>query len=411
MKISKSQKVIYIMISVLIAVVFWLYVDNTGSNERDIRLYNVPVTFVGATDELADRGLMLISGEDTRIDLQLQGRRQVISKINKSNVRIEADVSDITSTGLHTLTYSIIYPSNISPSSVTVVSASLYTVTVEVGELFSKEVQIVADIKGSVADGYMLRECTVEPETLQISGTEEEVSAVDHALVKVVLNQATSSYSEYLPYSLIDSNGSEISSSHLRCSNDKVRVEVPVVTLKELPLVVNFTESGGSREADMTYTISPEQITVSGEKNTLDKLDVISLAQIDLSQVMGDDTLEYEIPIPGGCTNESGTDTAKVTIRFKNMKTATYECSGISFTNVPEGYSATAITQAIDVTLRGKESALAKISAQNIRLVVDLTDMSSASGTYLAKAKVYVDGSDAVGAIGTYQIAYQLKKS
>ena len=80
MKITKSQKAIYIVISVLIAVVFWLYVDNTGVNERDVRLYNIPITFVGEQDELADRGLMLVSGEDTTVDLRLRGRRQVVSK-------------------------------------------------------------------------------------------------------------------------------------------------------------------------------------------------------------------------------------------------------------------------------------------------------------------------------------------
>ena len=52
MKISKSQRAVYIMISILVAVVFWLYVDNTGANQRDVRLYNVPVTFVGAEDDL-----------------------------------------------------------------------------------------------------------------------------------------------------------------------------------------------------------------------------------------------------------------------------------------------------------------------------------------------------------------------
>ena len=62
MKISKSQRAVYIMISILVAVVFWLYVDNTGANQRDVRLYNVPDTFVGAEDDLAERGLMLTAG-------------------------------------------------------------------------------------------------------------------------------------------------------------------------------------------------------------------------------------------------------------------------------------------------------------------------------------------------------------
>ena len=181
---SKSQKAVYIVISVLVAFVFWLYVDNTGSGERDIRLYNIPVTFVGESEELADRGLMLVSGDDTTIDLRLQGRLSVISKINKNNIKIQVDVSNIISTGAHTLNYKLVYPDNVSQNSVSVVSASLYAVTVEVGELYSKSIEIMADVNGAVADGYMLHECKITPEKLVISGREEDVNKIDHALVE-----------------------------------------------------------------------------------------------------------------------------------------------------------------------------------------------------------------------------------
>lgn len=411
MKISKSKKGIYVVISILIAVVFWLYVDNLGANESEIRLYNIPVTFVGENEELADRGLLLTSGGDTTIDLQLQGRRQAIFKINKSNIKVLADVRNITSTGAQMLDYTLSYPSNVSPSSVTIASASMYKIPVEVGKLYSKNIQIVTDVSGSLPDGYMLHECTLSPETLTISGTEEAVNRVDHALVHVELNGATTSYSEYLSYQLIDTQGNPVEQSSLRCSEDKVRVEVPIVTLKELPLAVEFSESSGSRAADISYDISPKTITISGDETTLDKLDELVVAQIDLSQVLGDDTLEYEIPLPGGCSNESGTETAKVSIRFKNMQTQTYSCSNISFANVPEGYHVAAVTQNIDVTLRGSGAALSKISANNVRIVVDLGDLSAASGTYTAKAKVYVDGAEDVGAISTYQVGYRLSRS
>ena len=411
MKISKSQRAVYIMISILVAVVFWLYVDNTGANQRDVRLYNVPVTFVGAEDDLAERGLMLTAGEDTKIDLRLQGRRQVVAQLNKNNVKIQVDVRNLMSTGTHTLSYSILYPNSISPNSVTVVSASLYMVTVEVSELHSKTIDVVADINGSVPDGYMLRECVVTPSTITVSGTKEDIAEVDHALVEVTLNGATSSYSEYLSYSLIDIKGNPVVNPKLRCSDDKVRLEVPVVTLKELPLEIDWVESGGSQKSDISYTISPKSIMVSGDESLLNQLDSIQVAQVDLSQVMGDDTLEYDIPLPNGCINESGTDTVKVSIRFRNLQTKTVECSSISFTNVTEGYTASAVTQSLDVTLRGTDAELAKVDGKNVRIVVDLSEMSAAVGTYTAKAKVYVDGTESVGAIGSYQVGYRLQRS
>ena len=407
---SKSQKAVYIVISVLVAFVFWLYVDNTGSGERDIRLYNIPVTFVGESEELADRGLMLVSGDDTTIDLRLQGRLSVISKINKNNIKIQVDVSNIISTGAHTLNYKLVYPDNVSQNSVSVVSASLYAVTVEVGELYSKSIEIMADVNGAVADGYMLHECKITPEKLVISGREEDVNKIDHALVEISLQNATTSYSEYLHYTLIDTDGNAVNNDKIKVSEDKVCVEVPVVILREIPLDVEFIENGGSSKDNIDYSIVPESIMVSGEEQALDKLESITLEKIDLSRLMGDETLEFEIPIPGGCINESGTNTAKVKIQFKGVTTKTYECGNITFSNVPEGYKITAVTRAIDVTLRGKQEILDQLDGNDIRIVVDLADKTPANGTYTEKAKVCVEGGDDVGAIGTYQIGYRLKK-
>ena len=410
MRDIKSQKAICVVFSVLIAIIFWLYIDNMSDNERDIRLYNIPVTFVGEMDTLAERGLMITSGDDTTIDLRLRGHRQVVSKINRGNISVAVDVSHILSTGTHTLEYKISYPSNVSQNSVSLVSANIYRVTIEIGELHTKIVDVRADVKGAVPDGYMMHECVVTPEYLTISGTKDAVEKVDHAEIEVTLHNATTSYSEYLGYRLMDVEGNVVNDPKLRVSDTNVRVEVPVVTLKELPLAVEFVESNGSREKDIAYDISPKTIVISGDKTTLDKLDAITVARVDLSSVMGDDTLSYEIPLPAGCINESGKDIAKVDIQFKNMQTETYECEHITFINIPEGYVPTAVTQSIDVTLRGTRSVLRDIAPQQIRIVVDLTGKSAASGSYTAKAKVYVDGAVDAGAIGTYQIGYQLKR-
>ncbi len=199
---------------------------------------------------------------------------------------------------------------------------------------------------------------------------------------------------------MIDTDGNAVNNDKIKVSEDKVCVEVPVVILREIPLDVEFIENGGSSKDNIDYSIVPESIMVSGEEQALDKLESIILEKIDLSRLMGDETLEFEIPIPGGCINESGTNTT----------TKTYECGNITFSNVPEGYKITAVTRAIDVTLRGKQEILDQLDGNDIRIVVDLADKTPANGTYTEKAKVCVEGGDDVGAIGTYQIGYRLKK-
>lgn len=110
--------------------------------------------------------------------------------------------------------------------------------------------------------------------------------------------------------------------------------------------------------------------------------------------------------------NESGRDTATVEIKFNHdMLTKSVVSSNISFVHVPEGYRASAVTQAVNVTVRGTREELEHVSDQNVRIVVDLAGVSSSGGTYTAKGKVYVDGTENTGAIGTYQIGYSLKRA
>ena len=62
----------------------------------------------------------------------------------------------------------------------------------------------------------------------------------------------------------------------------------------------------------------------------------------------------------------------------------------------------------LEVTLRGPAAELADVTAHNVRVVGDLTDISAQAGSYTVPATVYVDGAEDVGAIGSYQITVQI---
>ena len=139
---NKSRKAIRIVISILVAIALWVYVDRGLSVEVTMKVKNVPVEFSGEDTTLADKNLMLLSGYDTTIDLVLKGPRSELRKLDKSKVRIVADTSSIQETGQQTLTYQVYYQDDIQRSKISVDHASAYSVTVTVGEMDSKTVPI-----------------------------------------------------------------------------------------------------------------------------------------------------------------------------------------------------------------------------------------------------------------------------
>jgi len=116
---DKSRKVIRIVISILVAIALWVYVDRGLSVEVTMKVNNVPVEFSGEDTSLAEKNLMLLSGYDTTIDLVLKGPRSELFKLDKSKVRIVADTSTIQETGQQTLSYQVYFQDDIQRSKIT----------------------------------------------------------------------------------------------------------------------------------------------------------------------------------------------------------------------------------------------------------------------------------------------------
>jgi len=62
------------------------------------------------------------------------------------------------------------------------------------------------------------------------------------------------------------------------------------------------------------------------------------------------------------------------------------------------------MTTSLAVTVRAPEDVISQITAENVRVVVDLTNYKATSGTVAVPAKIYVDGFSNVGAVGEYVV-------
>jgi YbbR domain-containing protein len=157
--------------------------------------------------------------------------------------------------------------------------------------------------------------------------------------------------------------------------------------------------------------VTPSSISISGDAETLTNLNQIVLGTIDLSQFLNATTQTFKIALPNGTTNLTGTTEATVNVTISGLDSQHMNASNIQVSNVPAGYTATAVTANVDVVLRGKTDALLKITPDNVRIVADLSQLGETTGIYSVLAKVYVDGDmTGVGAIGEYKITVSIIK-
>ena len=411
---DKTNKLLYIGLSLLIAVIFWFFVDSEQGHNTTQTYYNIPVEFIGETDTLPSRGLMLTTGADATVDLELRGPRTVISDLSREDITLQVDLTSITATGTFSMTYDLLLPDEIPRSSVTTERASRSTITVTIEELFEKTVPVKVSVAGEVADGYiyMAERMIAEPSELTLSGREEDVDQVVSAQVMLDLSGATSSVNQEFDYILLDGQGNEVSGENITVSSRRIEISAPVYLVKTLELTVDFTESPGSALEDLQdWYLGVTSIEVAGEAANLEGVDDILLATVDLSTLLSDTEMPLEITIPAGCVNISGFTSTTLTILFKDtLETRAFTVSNISAIGLSQTQNFSRMTNSVEVLLRGDAQELEQVTADDIRIVVDLTPYED-NGTYSVPAVVLVDGHSNVGAVGTYSVACRITSS
>ena len=74
-------------------------------------------------------------------------------------------------------------------------------------------------------------------------------------------------------------------------------------------------------------------------------------------------------------TNQTGVNEVTVSIRFTGLKTKELTIERFEALNVPEGLNVEIINANLTVKLRGPEAEIAALTEENVRAVVDFTNL------------------------------------
>jgi YbbR domain-containing protein len=406
-----DSKVLYAVLSVIIAVALWFYVVSLEDNTVTRQVTNIPVQFVG-TDVLESRGLMIV-GETPTVSLTVTTAYSTFPKL-KDSVSVTVDVSSIAAPQEYSMGYNVTWPSNLA-NSIQEDSRTPTNVTFTVARYAEQEKEVRGVFNGTVAEGYLQGDADdflFSPATIVVSGAEDLVNQVAYAQVVIDGDDLTESVSGEYSYTLMSNSGEVLEGLDVECSVDTIYATFPIWATAEVPLSVNFIYGGGATEDNVTYEISESTIMISGNRDDMAGIEEIELEPIDLTEVQSGDEITRKIPLANELNNLSGYTEVTITVYIKNVDTINVETSNITCDHVPDGWTAELITKAITVTIRGPKEELDAISGDSIRVVADLTDINQAAGQYTITARVYLDsvGSEA-GVLGSdYRVVVTLSQ-
>ena len=393
---------LYLILSFILAIFLWFYVMGIQDPTISETFYGVSVNMVGEDTLYQNNGFTVMSKiEDSTVNVRLSGKRSVILKVNPQDIYVEADLSRIAKAGTTSLNCTVVPPD----STLTVENLSDIRVQVNVDALITAQIPVKLEFKTELTENEIVGTTSVSPETITVRGAESELSGISFALVSPE-NAVTDSYYDELPFTFVDSSMEPVETAYTTTVSNRVKVSIPILEKKVLPLEVHIAEGGGLLRENVDVAISPNQITIAGEKSVVDGMNALVLKDVDLSAVTKSSSSTEDIVLDEGLVNISGVNTATVKITLLNVseKTMIVPATQISIINAPQGFDVTVLESDLQLVIWGGNSLVSVVKNTNVNFIVDLTGVSD-SGEYSLNVQVsFRDLTATPRVVGSYKV-------
>lgn len=339
----------------------------SNGNSQTERLSSIPVEIL--MDEEED---YVVSGIPENVVVDLEGANSAITPIiRQSTLDVYADLREY-GPGVHEV--ELQYSGAAENVEVYIEPSTVEAIIEERAvEEFTVEIDYLNE--SQMGAGYEVAAAAVEPETVTIASSESVVESVEAVKAYVNLEGAEASIEEReVPVNVYDSQGNELD---VRVEPETVLVSVELQNPnKEVP--VDITTTGELAEGLVlnSVTANPSEVTVFASEETLQDVTEISTEPINLSQVTESGEMEVSLEVPAGI-RAIDRKQVSITMEIDEVDSSTFEDIEIEAQNLDEEQTmrfANEEASAMEVKVFGRKDELSELTANDIRLSVDLRE-------------------------------------
>ena len=281
MKWMKEHDVFLRALSLIIAIFLWSYVMRVDNPDKTEEYRNVTVQLEGLS-QLTDNGLVLLSGSSETISIKVSGKRDSILNMRKEYITATASVSSITEPGEYTLNYK----TALDASGVTITEKSPSQIRVVVDRMTKISVPVRTSLTGELPEKCTVSDYQTSPDAVTVSGPESILQTVSAARVTYDLSGVTGSVQTTVAYTLVDSQGNEVTDSHITADTPSTLLTVNIKRNDYIPLTVNLIGSPYLSADQVRYRVEPESVQLTGAPEVIAELNQINLGSVSLQDVL-----------------------------------------------------------------------------------------------------------------------------
>lgn len=396
-RLMKNRKFL-IVLSLVLSFVIWYGFKQYYNPTSTRNIKNVPISFDISNTAVASNNLEIITADAEDVEVVITGRTANIMKYSAADITITPSLVDINKAGEYTVALN--YTKSSILSDFDVVSITPKTVTIFVDSVATRTFdKIVPEANGITApDGSGLIKETpyitdAGNSTLTVSGAQTKVDKIDKVVLRTDKNKEISATAQFeAEIVLLDKKGKEISKSGLDLSFEKANITVSISKTKEVN--VNAVFNNAPEKLFCDYSLDVSKVTLIGDPKTLDSLQKADLVAIDYTLVSTENNeFECQFNLPAGVRVHDGPDKVKVTVDTSKVRYKTVKVDNLKVTNVNSSLGTVELNNAISVDVYGDRSDVAKVTAANLVVTVNLSELTK-PGQYTVPATIKVDSGD-----------------
>lgn len=314
MKKLLNTKWFLLSVSLLSAVIIWVYVVYEINPTFETTIKNVPITYIRYSEEFENGKIVLSSSSHESANIRIKGKRTLLSKVSRDDINCTVDMSSVTSSGTHRI------PLNVSfnVSGIELVSKDPYSLNAEVEDVVTKEIEISVDTIGVPASGYIYDSVEYSLDKVRISGAKGIISKVKKAEVKVDISDKSESRSGRYKIILKDKDGNEIDEKGITKNISYIEVKYNISALKEVKIKPQLSSEKNAQGKKVTATVNPETVKILGSKGSLADVEEILTKPINVRNIKDKTKLSIELEeLPKKVELENEIKTVEVTITIE----------------------------------------------------------------------------------------------
>ena len=363
------------ILSLVLAVVVWISAV-TAANPNIEQTRSVPLDLVGL-----DPDMLVVGNVATQVRVTLEAPSSVMDSMSASERAVQAwvDISGL-DPGTHDLEVQVQINSAYRPVRRSSVIPEIVSITLE--PLLTRTYPINLEVTGEPAVGYQKGRLSSEPSSVTISGAASLVTQIEEVNASMDISGATETIERDVALVAVDQNGKPVSGVTITPTDMSVTQPIYLQGGYRNVIVRVVTTGQPANGYKLTnITVSPLNMVVFSSDPQLvnDLPGYVETEPVDLTDAVDDIDTYVAINLPEGVTMVGG--------QFVLVQVSIAAIEGsltMSLPVTPIGllpiHTAVISPEFVDVILSGPVPVLDTLTPDDIRVVVDVSDLEL--GTY-----------------------------